>query len=107
MRGLCGMLISKMADPRSPMPAHSFARIKECRLPTRHDLTATQAVAPCSDQTALSKVAEIIAGGALHEIYGELQQTNFPRVVYALDNGAERFVFVFDLPPGAINHSVD
>jgi len=60
-----------------------------------------------SDQTALAKVAEITAGGTLYKVDGELEQTNFPRVVYALDDRAERFVFVFDLPPGAIDHRVD
>ena len=60
-----------------------------------------------SDQTALSEIAEITARGTLHQVDGELEQTNFPRVVYALDDRAERFVFVFDLPPGAIDHRVD
>jgi len=58
-------------------------------------------------QTALAKIAEITAGGTLHKVYGELEQANFPRVVYTLDDRAERFVFVFDLPPGAIDHRVD
>jgi hypothetical protein len=58
-------------------------------------------------QTALAKVPEIIAGGALHQVDGKLEQANFPRVVYALDNRAERFVFIFDLPPGAIDYGVD
>ena len=60
-----------------------------------------------SYQTALAEIAEITAGGALHQVDGELEQTNFPRVVYALDDRAERFVFVFDLPPGAIDHRID
>ena len=60
-----------------------------------------------SYQTALAKIAEITTGGALHQVYGELEQTNFPRVVYAVDNRAQRFVFVFHLPPGAIDHRVD
>jgi len=60
-----------------------------------------------SDQTAFSEIAEITARGALHKVDGELEQTNFPRVVHALDDRAERFVFVFDLPPGAIDHRVD
>ena len=56
------------------------------------------------NQTALAKIAEITAGGALHQVDGELEQTNFPRVVYSLYDRAERFVFIFDLPPGAIDH---
>jgi hypothetical protein len=60
-----------------------------------------------SNQTAVSEVTEITAGGTLHKVDGKLEQTNFPRVVYALDNRAERFVFVFDLSPGAIDHRVD
>jgi hypothetical protein len=65
------------------------------------------AEATVSDQTALAKVAEITTGGALHEVDGELEQTNFPRVVYALNDRAEGFVFVFDLPPGTIDYAVD
>ena len=60
-----------------------------------------------SDQTALAKIAEITARGTLYQVDRELEQTNFPRVVYALYDRAERFVFVFDLPPGAIDHRVD
>ena len=58
-------------------------------------------------QTALAKVPDIVAGRAFHQVYGELEQTNFPRVVHALYDRAERFVFIFDLPPRAINHRVD
>jgi hypothetical protein len=58
-------------------------------------------------QTALAKIAEITAGGTLHKIYGELEQANFPRVIYAVDNRAKRFVFALHLPHGAINHCVD
>jgi hypothetical protein len=60
-----------------------------------------------SDQTAFSEVAEIPARGALYKVDGELEQTNFPRIVYALYDRAERFVFVFNLPPGAIDNRVD
>ena len=60
-----------------------------------------------SNQTAFSKIAEITARGTLYQVDGELEETNFPRVVYALDNRAERFVFVFDLPSGAIDYRVD
>jgi len=59
------------------------------------------------DETAFSEVAEIAPRGALHQIYGELQQANFPCVVHALDDRAERFVFIFDLSLGAIDHCVD
>ena len=90
-----------MGDALSPTQAHSFERIFE------QGTTAAQAVARCSDQTAFSEIAEITAGGALHQVDGELEQTNFPRVVYALDDRAERFVCVFDLPSGAIDHRVD
>ena len=60
-----------------------------------------------SEQTAFSEIAEITARGTLYQVDGELEQTNFPRVVYALYDRAERFVCVFDLPPGAIDHRVD
>ena len=59
------------------------------------------------NQTAFAEIAEITARGALHKVDGKLEQANFPRVVYSLDNRAERFVFVFDLPPGAIDYRVD
>jgi len=59
------------------------------------------------DQTALAEIAQITARGTLYQVDGELEQTNFPRVVYALDDRTERFVFVFDLPPGPIDHRVD
>ena len=59
------------------------------------------------DQTAFSEVAEIVTGRTLHQIDGELQEANFPRVVYAFDDRAERFVFVFDLSPCPINHRVN
>ena len=59
------------------------------------------------DQTAFSEVAEIATGRTLHQIDGELQEANFPCVVYALDDRAEWFVFVFDLSSGAIDHCVN
>ncbi len=58
-------------------------------------------------QTALAKIAEITARGTLHQVDGKLEQANFPRVVHALYDRAERFVFVFNLLPGAIDHRVD
>ena len=70
-------------------------------------LAGDVAEATVSDQTAFSEIAQITARGTLYQVDGELEQANFPRVVYALDDGAERFVFVFDLPPGAIDHRVD
>ena len=60
-----------------------------------------------SNQTAFSEIAEITARGTLYQVDRELEQANFPRVVYALDDRAEWFVFVFDLAPGAIDHRVD
>ena len=68
---------------------------------------AIQAVIPYLNQTAFSEVAEVTAGRTFYKVYGELEKTNFPCVVYALYDRAERFVFVFDLPPGAIDHRVD
>ena len=59
------------------------------------------------DEPAFSEIAEITARGTLNKVDGELEQTNFPRVVYALDDCAEGFVFIFDLPPGAIDHRVN
>ena len=59
------------------------------------------------DQTAFSEITEITAGRPLDQVYGELEQANFPRVVHALYDRAEWFVFVLDLPPGAINYRVD
>ena len=59
------------------------------------------------DQTAFSEITEITAGRTLYQVDGEFEQANFPCVVYALDDRAERFVFVFDLSSGAINHRVN
>jgi hypothetical protein len=70
-------------------------------------LAGDVAEATFSDQTAFSEIAEITARGTLHEVDGELEQTNFPGVVYAMYDRAERFVFVSDLPPGAIDHRFD
>ena len=64
------------------------------------------AEATVSDQTAFAKIVEITARGTLDQVDGELEQTNFPRIVYALDDGAERFVFVFDLAFSAIDYCI-
>jgi hypothetical protein len=60
-----------------------------------------------SNQTSFPEVAKIAARRALHQVDGELEQANFPRFVYTLYDRAERFVFIFDLASGAINHRVD
>jgi hypothetical protein len=59
------------------------------------------------NQTTLAEIAEITAGGTLNQVDGELEQANFPCVVYALNNRGERFVFIFNVLPGAIDHGVD
>src|SRR5260370_13391661 len=43
------------------------------------------------NQSALSEVADVSAAGALDHVDGELEQADFPGIVYALDDGAERF----------------
>ena len=63
--------------------------------------------APTSTDPRLRRIAEVSTGGAFDHVDGELEQTNFPRIVHALYDRAERFVCVFDLPPGAIDHRVD
>src|SRR6266403_3290450 len=50
-----------------------------------------------SNQPAPSEIAEVAATGAFDQIDGEFQQANFPGVVDALDHGAQRFFFAFDL----------
>jgi len=59
------------------------------------------------DQTAFAKITEIAAGRALDQIDGEFQQANFPRVVHAVNDRAERFVFALYALPGAVDHGVD
>src|SRR5438552_18768096 len=111
MRGHCGTLIWSSGAARSLTRVHLSGRVFEQGMtasqPSNVGWTAAQAVVPCLQQSARSKVAEITARGALHQVDGELEQTNFPRVVHALDNRAERFILIFDLPPGAIDHRVD
>ena len=60
-----------------------------------------------SDQPAFAKISEISARRAFDQIDGEFKQANFPGVIDALDDGAERFVCVLDATPGAIDHRVD
>ena len=59
------------------------------------------------DQTALSEITEIAAGRAFHEIDSEFEQTNFPRVINALNDCAERLVLAFDVAFGALDHGID
>src|SRR5437870_10573020 len=49
------------------------------------------------NQSALSEVADVSAAGALDHVDGELEQADFPGIVYALDDGAERFVPVLNM----------
>ncbi len=49
------------------------------------------------NQSALSEVADVCAAGALDHVDGELEQADFPGIVYALDDGAERFVPVLNM----------
>ena len=96
-----------------PLASSALYESQRCFDFAQHDRIAFEfanhrhAAANRLDQTAFAKIAEITARGALYQVDGELEQTNFPRVVYALYDRAERFVFVFDLPPGAIDHRVD
>jgi hypothetical protein len=72
--------------------------------PSNVGWTAAQADVPCLQQTALSEITEIIAGGTLNHIDGEFEQANFPSVIHAMNDRAERFVFTFDFAPGSIDH---
>ena len=51
---------------------------------------------PRLNQTAPFEVADVFARGALDHLDGELEQANFPGVINALNDGAERFVCIFD-----------
>src|SRR6266550_4089372 len=59
------------------------------------------------NQSALSEVADVSAAGALDHVDGELEQADFPGIVYALDDGAERFVPVLNMRLGACDHGFD
>src|SRR5262245_23721208 len=109
MPGLCGMLISRKAAARSPTQARSFGRIFDRRLSASQPswVNGYRSVLPDLQQTAFSEVAKIATRRTLHQIDGELQKANFPSVVYALNDRAERFVLVFDVSPCAVNHRVD
>src|ERR1051325_1094553 len=83
--------------------------------PRNGTLTASP-TAPCrlrgaafeqSNQAALAEVAEIAASRALDQVDRELEEANFPRLVHPLDDGAERFVGIFDATFGAIDHRID
>src|SRR6266550_6075026 len=50
------------------------------------------------NQSALAEVADVSASGALDHVDGELEQANFPGVVHALNNSAERFFRVLHAP---------
>src|SRR5215475_9662110 len=100
MPGPCGTLTWKMGDVRSRAQVHSFARIFD------QGMTASQP-SLLLDETALAKVAEIAARRTLNQIDGELEQANFPCVVYTLYDRAKWFVLIFDLSPRAIDHGVD
>src|SRR5215471_4092901 len=87
---------------------------KECLGPLGRDAALRRPVGAARrpyhsflNQTAFSEITEITARRALYQVYGELEQANLPRVVHALYDRAEWFVFVFDLPLGAINYRVD
>jgi len=60
-----------------------------------------------SDQSTFAEVAKIAARGTFDQVDGELEQANFPGVIYAVNDRAERFVFAFDFAPGAIDHCVN
>src|SRR5260370_31470026 len=49
------------------------------------------------NQAAFAEVADVSAAGALDHVDGELEQADFPGIVYALDDGAERFVPVLNM----------
>src|SRR5260370_39242477 len=49
------------------------------------------------NQSALSEVADVSAAGALDHVDGELEQADFPGIVYALDDGAERLLPVLNM----------
>jgi len=63
-----------------------------------------KAVAPCLQQSALAEITEIVAGGTFDQVNSELEQADFPRVIHAVNDRAERFAFTLDLAPGSIDH---
>src|SRR5205809_851845 len=98
---LCPVITNPAGGERSTVRGF-LLRVQALRINRRLTQTPYK-----SNQTALSKVAEIATGGALDHVDREFEQTDFPRVVHALNNRAERFVFAFDLAPGATDHGVD
>src|SRR2546421_8846955 len=59
------------------------------------------------DQPALPEVADVSAARALDHVDGELEETNFPGFVDALNDRAERFLAVFNVRLGARDHGFD
>lgn len=56
------------------------------------------------DQSAFSEITQIAARRSFDKIDGEFQQADFPRVIDALDDGAERFIRALDAMSRAIDH---
>src|SRR2546421_11534455 len=59
------------------------------------------------NQSAFAKVADVAAAGAFDHVDRELEQTNFPRIVDALDDRTEMIVVMLDVRFCALNHRFD
>ena len=55
------------------------------------------------NQTTPFEVADVLAGGALDHFDGELEQTNFPSLVYSLNNRAVGVTGILDRTPCPID----
>src|SRR5437588_3128664 len=66
-------------------------------------LTREPRMLPRSNQTAPFEVAEIFAGGALDHFDGELEQANFPRFIYPLNDRAVCIPSVLHCAPRSID----
>jgi hypothetical protein len=70
-------------------------------------LHQTQAALFELDQTALAEVAEFSAGRLCDQIDREVQPTDFPRIIDALDDRTQWFAGFFRLRSGLSNHRLD
>src|ERR1700730_9649170 len=100
---MAGQFHGKKSAARPASPACLCAKVfSAVRVAPR-----TTTVARRLNQSALAKIADVSTGRAFDHVDGELEQANFPGIVYALDDGAERFLLVFDLRFGAGDHCLD
>jgi hypothetical protein len=108
MRGPCGTLILKPAAARLRTLARLFATVFDQGVTASKPSMCNRRLPKPSflvlDQSALSEITEIVAGRTFDQVNSELEQADFPGVIHAVNDRAERFVFALDLAPGSIDH---